>query len=136
LLGLCPVLAYGHHNHNSIDVDQSISQANLCSNSTCVNSGSNSVDCPTVTLSNLKADYYDLLLLDLHLPQMNGLELCQEIKKKDKNLNACFVTSYQLYYESLKKEYPNLNLGCFISKAFDMNYLVNKIKKELASGGN
>lgn len=35
---------YGHHSHNSIDVNQSISQANLCSNSTCVNSGSNSVD--------------------------------------------------------------------------------------------
>jgi hypothetical protein len=40
-----------------------------------------------------------------------------------------------LYYESLKKEYPKLNVGCFISKPFDMNYLVNKIEKELASGG-
>ena len=35
---------YGHHHHNSIGVSQNISQANLCSNSTCVNSGSNSVD--------------------------------------------------------------------------------------------
>jgi hypothetical protein len=41
-----------------------------------------------------------------------------------------------VYYESLKKEYPKLNVGCFISKLFDMNYLVNKIEKELASGGN
>jgi len=39
-------LAYGHHhNHgNSIKVSQDISQLNACSNSTCVNSGSNSVD--------------------------------------------------------------------------------------------
>jgi hypothetical protein len=42
----------------------------------------------------------------------------------------------ELYNESLKKEYPKLNLGCFISKPFDMNNLVNRIKKELASGGN
>jgi len=91
---------------------------------------------PIVALSNFKADYYDLILLDVHMPQMNGLELYQEINKKDKNVKACFVTAYELYYESLKKEYPKLNLGCFISKPFDMNYVVNKIEKELVSGGN
>ena len=39
-------LAYGHHNHksNSIEVSQDISQANVCSNSTCINSASNSAD--------------------------------------------------------------------------------------------
>jgi DNA-binding response OmpR family regulator len=91
---------------------------------------------PLAALSNFKPDYYDLILLDVHMPQMNGLELYQEINKKDKNVKACFVTSYELCYESLKKEYPKLNLGCFISKPFDMNYLVNKIEKELASGRN
>ena len=43
-------LAYGHHNHNngnSIKVDQRISQANFCSNSTCANSVSNSADIHT-----------------------------------------------------------------------------------------
>jgi len=46
-------LAYGHHNNNNnnnhnnsnrIDVSQDISQANVCSNSTCVNDASNSAD--------------------------------------------------------------------------------------------
>jgi hypothetical protein len=39
-------MAYEHHNHNhnSIDVSQSINQANLCSNSTCLNDASNSAD--------------------------------------------------------------------------------------------
>ena len=75
---------------------------------------------PIEALCNFKPDYYDLILLDVHMPQMNGLELYQEINKKDKNVKACFVTSYELYYESLKKEYPKLNVGCFISKPFDM----------------
>jgi len=81
-----------------------------------------------------KADYYDLILLDVKMPHMNGFELYQEIKKKDKNVKACFVTAYELYYESLKKEYPKLNAGCFISKPFDMKNLVNRIKKELTYG--
>jgi DNA-binding response OmpR family regulator len=84
-----------------------------------------------ITLINFKPDYYDLILLDVHMLQMNGLELYQEINKRDKNVKACFVTSYELYYESLKKEYPKLNVGCFISKPFDVNGLVNRIKKEL-----
>jgi hypothetical protein len=40
-------LAGGHHNHhngNSIRVSQDISQANLCSNSTCLNYANNSAD--------------------------------------------------------------------------------------------
>jgi hypothetical protein len=35
---------YGHHYNNSVDVSQNISQANLCSNSTCLNAASNSAD--------------------------------------------------------------------------------------------
>jgi hypothetical protein len=36
---------YGHHhNSNSVDVSQNISQANLCSNSTCLNNATNSAD--------------------------------------------------------------------------------------------
>jgi len=39
-------LAYHHHNshNNSIRVDQNISQANLCDQSICVNTGNNNVD--------------------------------------------------------------------------------------------
>ena len=40
-------LAYGHHhnhNSNSIKVSQDISQLNACSDSVCLNNGSNSVD--------------------------------------------------------------------------------------------
>ena len=86
---------------------------------------------PQTALINFKPGYYDLILLEIMMPQMNGFELYQEIKKKDKTVKACFVTAYEVYYESLKKEFPKLNAGCFISKPVDMNDLVNRIKKEL-----
>jgi DNA-binding response OmpR family regulator len=71
---------------------------------------------PQTALINFKPDYYDPILLEVMMPQMNGFELYQEIKKKDKNVKACFVTAYELYYESLKKEFPKLDAVCFISK--------------------
>jgi len=91
---------------------------------------------PQTALINFKPDYYDLILLEVMMPQMNGFELYQEIKKKDKIVKTCFVTAYELYYESLKQKYPKLDVGCYIRKPVDMNYLVNKIEKELASDRN
>src|SRR6266496_5426773 len=53
---------------------------------------------PATALSNFKPDYYKLILLDVKMPKMNGFELYQELKKKDKNVKARFVTAYELYY--------------------------------------
>jgi DNA-binding response OmpR family regulator len=86
---------------------------------------------PQTALINFKPDYYDLILLEVMMPQMNGFELYQEIKKKDKNVKACFVTAYELYYESLKKEFPKLDSVCFISKPVGREDLVRRINKEV-----
>jgi DNA-binding LytR/AlgR family response regulator len=61
--------------------------------------------------------------------QQCSFELYQEIKKKDRRAKVCFVTAYELYYESLKEKFPKLEVGCFISKPFDMDDLVKKINK-------
>src|SRR5438128_3436129 len=63
---------------------------------------------PILALSNFKCDYYDLILLDIGMPQMNGFELYQEIKKKDKVFFFKQKTAYEVYFESLKKQFPNL----------------------------
>ena len=86
---------------------------------------------PTRALSNFKADYYKLILLDVKMPQMNGFELYQEIKKKDDKVKACFVTADELYYDSLKQQFPKLDVGCLIRKPIDMDDLVDRIIKEL-----
>jgi DNA-binding response OmpR family regulator len=59
----------------------------------------------TTALSNFKPDYYDLIFLEVKMPQMNGFELYQEIKKKDKKVKACFVTHYEyhLVTEGIRK---------------------------------
>jgi two-component system, OmpR family, response regulator ChvI len=86
---------------------------------------------PIVALSIFKPDYYDLILLDVKMPQLNGFELYQEIKKKDDNAKACFVTAYEDYFESLKQQFPKLEVGCYIRKPIEMDDLVKRINKEL-----
>jgi two-component system, OmpR family, response regulator ChvI len=48
---------------------------------------------PLVALSNFKPNYYDLAILDIKMPEMNGFELLREIRKEDENLRICFLTA-------------------------------------------
>jgi len=48
---------------------------------------------PLDALSNFKSNYYDLAILDIKMPEMNGFELLREIRKEDENLKICFLTA-------------------------------------------
>lgn len=88
---------------------------------------------PFEALSAFKPGLYDLVLIDVKMPQMNGFEFYQQIRKRNKNIDIkkCFITGYEVYYESLKKEFPGLNVGCFIRKPVNEEELVEEIRKEL-----
>ena len=86
--------------------------------------------------SNTVKKSYDLLLLDIKMPKMNGFELYREIKKvvesrKEDEIKTCFITAHEVYYESLKNEFPKINVGCFIKKPINATDLVKRIKQEL-----
>ena len=55
---------------------------------------------PLQSLSHFKAGFYDLLLLDIRMPEMNGFELHREIEMIDDRVKVCFMTSFVTYYES------------------------------------
>ena len=88
---------------------------------------------PLEVISVFQLELYDLLLIDIKMPKMNGFELYQELRKKADNveIRACFITSYEIYYETLKSEFPELNVGCFINEHIESANLIKRIRKEL-----
>jgi DNA-binding response OmpR family regulator len=48
-----------------------------------------------VALDNFRKGLYDLLILDIKMPKMNGFELCRRIKKIDSKVRVCFLTDLQ-----------------------------------------
>jgi DNA-binding response OmpR family regulator len=84
-----------------------------------------------VALSEFKRDFYDLLLVDINLPHLNGFELCEKILEIDINVRVCFMTSGEINREALREIYPTLSLGCFLKKPVTIDYLVKRIKAEL-----
>ncbi|MDQ3868878.1 MAG: response regulator [Thermoproteota archaeon] len=85
---------------------------------------------PQEALSKFKPGSYDLIILDIKMPKMDGFELYHEIKKKDNNAKVCFLTASELYYEEFrKKEYCALDKDLFIRKPIDNEDLVKQINK-------
>ena len=86
---------------------------------------------PLEALSNFKPSFYDLLLIDINMPKMNGFELCTQILKFDVNVRICFITAGETNIEALREVYPTISVGCFIKKPISLEYLVKRIKAEL-----
>jgi CheY-like chemotaxis protein len=86
---------------------------------------------PIKALSTFEPGVYDLCILGIRMPGLNGFELFQNIKQKDSHAKVCFTTSFEAYYKSLKEEHPNIDASCFIRKTIARKDLVQLVKSEL-----
>jgi DNA-binding response OmpR family regulator len=86
---------------------------------------------PLEAVSNFKADSYDLLLLDIKMPKMNGFELYSKLHQIDEKAKICFITAYEIYYDEFKRMFPKVKVECFIRKPVSIDNLARLIKDEL-----
>ena len=86
-----------------------------------------------LALSSFKARFYDLSILDINMPNMNGFELYKELRKKDEKVRACFLTASEMYHESLRVPPQTLNdVKCFIPKPISIDDFIKRIEEELS----
>ncbi|MDW0315482.1 MAG: response regulator [Nitrososphaeraceae archaeon] len=88
-------------------------------------------DNPKLALSSFRPNYYDLLLLDIKMPGMNGFEFYREIKKIDDTIKVCFLTAaeFTLHEDFLKEN--EINAKCFAHKPILLDELAKLIKEQL-----
>ena len=84
-----------------------------------------------LALNSYKRNFYDLIILDIKMPNMDGFELFNKIKEKDPKVKICFLTASELFYEEYrKKRYvlgEKLGEEYFIQKPIKTDDLVQKI---------
>jgi CheY-like chemotaxis protein len=89
---------------------------------------------PLLALSNFKEGLYDLIILDIKMPKMDGLDLYQEIKKIDSKVKICFLTASEMYYEEFRKEaYCSLDKDMFLRKPIQNEDFLEKINAMIRS---
>ena len=89
---------------------------------------------PVLALSNFKSNYYDIILLDIGMPQMNGFELYENIINIDNNAKVCFLTASEALHANLIEKYLKTTEPahpCLIAKPIEMDDLVEKVNKEI-----
>ena len=74
---------------------------------------------------------YDMLLLDVNVPSLNGFELLKKLRQDNKNVPTIFLTS-MTNIDDLKEGYKR---GCcdYIRKPFDLEELELRIEQAFAS---
>src|SRR5215813_9757240 len=64
---------------------------------------------PETALRKFKPDWYDLIILDIKMPNINGFELYNRFKSKDPKINTLFLTALsnvEPYNTQDSKVYP------------------------------
>ena len=86
---------------------------------------------PILALDNYQINFYDLIILDIKMPKMDGFELYIKLREKDPKVKICFLTASELFYEEFRS--ARLKLGekigeeYFIQKPIKTDDLIKKI---------
>jgi DNA-binding response OmpR family regulator len=88
---------------------------------------------PLIALSDFKPGFYDLIILDIKIPKMNGFELYAELQKIDSQVKMCFVTADEMYYNRVRKQgeqqYCVLDTDRFLRKPISSTNLLERVEK-------
>ena len=85
---------------------------------------------PQDMLFNFKPSMYDLLLIDMRMPQMSGYELYKEIRKIDAKIKVIFLTASP--FEVLQEVFPTFDKNYYILKPVEIAELTKRINDIIA----
>ena len=86
---------------------------------------------PNFALKSYTSHYYNLVILDIKMPKMDGFELYTKIREKDPKVKICFLTASEMYYEKFRKTRSEIGriIGedSFIQKPIKNEDLIKKL---------
>ncbi len=83
---------------------------------------------PVVAVDEFKSNFYDLIILDIQMPDINGFQLYREIRKKDIKAKICFLTASESLFDIAYKFTP---VYTFIRKPVENKELIRIINDVL-----
>ena len=86
---------------------------------------------PLEALKHFKKGTYEIALLDIRMPKMNGFQLYREILKRDGSVKVRFFTAFEEFREEFRKAFPELDERRFIKKPTTLERLVQILLGEL-----
>jgi DNA-binding response OmpR family regulator len=89
---------------------------------------------PENALRKFKPGAYDLMIIDIRMPKLNGFDLYRELRKRDNKIRVVFLTAFEIYYDEFRKLFPTIDVRAFIRKPVSIAALVGQVKTTLGDG--
>lgn len=86
---------------------------------------------PTEALRQFRKDTYEVALIDVRMPKMNGFQLYREILKRDDKVKVRFFTAFEEFRDEFRKAFPELDERRFIRKPTTLARLTEILSGEL-----
>jgi two-component system response regulator (stage 0 sporulation protein F) len=78
-------------------------------------------------LALMNTEKFDLVTLDMRMPDMNGIEALRKMKEKNRALPVIICTAYEEY----KQDFGSWSSDAYVVKSADMTLLRDTVKKIL-----
>jgi DNA-binding response OmpR family regulator len=89
---------------------------------------------PLLALKSFKPNFYDLVLIDIVMPKIDGFELYERLKKVDPDVKVYFLTASEMYHEEFRDvEHCALNKDLFLQKPISTGDLIREINNRINS---
>jgi DNA-binding response OmpR family regulator len=83
---------------------------------------------PLQALSKFRSGLYELLILDIRMPGMNGFQLYRKIREIDNKVKVCFLTAFDESSGEFKSSFPFLEeVKCYLKKPVTVQDLVKRL---------
>ena len=84
---------------------------------------------PLIALAEFKEKKYDIVLIDIQMPKLNGFELYRKMIKIDDQTIYCFFTAFDIYAREFDKMFPKSTVRHFLKKPISASQLATKLNE-------
>ena len=86
---------------------------------------------PQYALSEFKPDYYDMVILDLSMPRLNGFELAEKILAKDPDARICFLSAFETHEIGAKVKFKGKKSISYVKKPIAPSKLARYVTESI-----
>jgi DNA-binding response OmpR family regulator len=85
---------------------------------------------PKKALAEFKPNRYDMVFLDIRMPQMSGFELYRGLRASDQSVPIAFLTAFDVYQNEFQKMFPDMKVDRLLRKPISITELVAYVKSQ------